>query len=94
MKYRKLGHTGMKISEVGFGCIPILKGSVSILPNYYGLDDKEALAIMEKAFEYGCNLYDTAVVPEYGDAEREKFIFLIKRERTLNGRWRKQYKLL
>lgn len=69
MKYRKLGHTGMKISEVGFGCIPILKGSVSILPNYYGLDDKEALAIMEKAFEYGCNLYDTAVVPEYGDAE-------------------------
>ena len=34
MKYRKLGHTGMKISEVGFGCIPILKGSVTILPNY------------------------------------------------------------
>jgi hypothetical protein len=24
---------------------------------------------MEKAFEMGCNLYDVAVVPEYGDAE-------------------------
>lgn len=69
MKYRKLGKTDLTVSEVGFGCIPILKGAVSILPNYYNHNDDVALLIMEKAFELGCNLYDTAVVPEYGDAE-------------------------
>ena len=69
MKYRKLGKTNLTVSEVGFGCIPILKGAVSILPHYYNHNDDVALLIMEKAFELGCNLYDTAVVPEYGDAE-------------------------
>lgn len=82
MNYRKLGNTNMLVSEVGFGCIPILKGSVSILPHYYNLDEKDALSIMEKAFEQGCNLYDTAVVPEYGDAEIKlgKFMQMHKNE--------------
>lgn len=69
MKYRKLGKTSLYVSEVSFGCIPILKGEISILPHYYNHNDDMALAIMEKAFEQGCNFYDTAVVPEYGDAE-------------------------
>lgn len=76
MNYRKLGTTDMMVSEVSFGCIPILKGSISILPNYYNLNEKEAFSIMEKAFEQGCNLYDTAVVPEYGDAEKKLGNFL------------------
>lgn len=69
MNYRKLGCTNMVVSDVSFGCIPILKGPVSILPHYYDLNERDALAIMEEAFARGCNLYDTAVVPEYGDAE-------------------------
>ena len=69
LKYRQLGNTGLLVSEVAFGCIPILKGEVSILPHYYGLSEKEALSVMDKAYEQGCNLYDTAIVPEYGDAE-------------------------
>ncbi len=82
MNYRKLGNTNLVVSEIGFGCIPILKGSVSILPHYYNLEEKDALLIMEKAFEQGCNLYDTAVVPEYGDAEIKlgKFMQMHKRE--------------
>lgn len=59
----------MRVSELSFGTIPILKGEVSILPHYYGLSTTEALNVMEKAYELGINLFDTAVVPEYGDAE-------------------------
>ena len=76
MNYRTLGKTGLLVSEISFGTIPILSGEVSILPHYYGLSDKEALAVMEKAYELGINLYDTAVVPEYGDAEKKVGKFL------------------
>lgn len=69
MKYRRLGNTGLKVSEIGFGTIPVLQGNIPVLPYYFNLDEKEALAVMEHAFRMGCNLYDTAIVPEYGDAE-------------------------
>lgn len=69
MNYRRLGSTGLKVSEVGFGTIPILQGSVPVLPDYFDLSEDEALAVMEHAYRLGCNLYDTAIVPEYGDAE-------------------------
>ena len=69
MNFRRLGKTELNVSEVSFGCIPILSGEVSILPHYYELSEKEALAVMSKAYDYGCNLFDTAIVPEYGDAE-------------------------
>ncbi len=82
MKYRKLGKTGLMISEISFGTIPLLQGSVPVLPKYFNLSEKEALAVMGYAFSLGCNLYDTAIVPEYGDAEPKlgKFAQLIGRE--------------
>lgn len=85
MYYRKLGKTGLSISEIGFGTIPILKGKVPVLPDYYDLEEEEALAVMEHAFRLGCNLYDTAVVPEYGDAETKlgKFAARTGRERLV-----------
>lgn len=85
MRRRKLGKTGLMVSEVGFGTIPILKGNVPVLPDYYNLEEAEALAVMEAAFLRGCNLYDTAIVPEYGDAERKlgAFAALIGRERIV-----------
>lgn len=69
MRYRKLGNTGLLVSETGFGTIPILSGSVPVLPEYFSPDTDEAVRIMEHAFELGCNFYDTAVPEEYGDAE-------------------------
>ncbi|MDE7245392.1 MAG: aldo/keto reductase [Oscillospiraceae bacterium] len=69
MRYRTLGQTGLRVSEIGFGTIPILKGDVPVLPDYYNLDDDEAIALLCQALECGINLFDTAVVPEYGDAE-------------------------
>lgn len=69
MNYRKLGTTGLMVSEISFGTIPILQGSVPVLPDYFNLSEEEAIAVMEHAYRLGCNLYDTAIVPEYGDAE-------------------------
>nr|WP_300804173.1 aldo/keto reductase [uncultured Acetatifactor sp.] len=85
MRYRKLGSTGLMVSEVSFGTIPVLKGSVPVLPAYYNLSEEQALAVMEHAFRLGCNLYDTAIVPEYGDAERKtgKFASGGRRDRII-----------
>ena len=85
MKYRRLGNTDLYVSEVGFGTIPILKGHVKVLPNYYNCDDDEAISIMEYAYHLGCNIFDTAIVPEYGDAEIKlgKFANQIGREKII-----------
>lgn len=85
MRYRKLGSTGLMVSEVSFGTIPVLKGSVPVLPACYNFSEEQALAVMEHAFRLGCNLYDTAIVPEYGDAERKTGLFASggKRDRII-----------
>lgn len=82
MRYRPLGSTGLMVSELGFGTIPILKGSVPVLPQYYNLEDDEAIQLMFYAWNMGCNFFDTAIVPEYGDAEIKlgKFAKLIKKQ--------------
>lgn len=69
MYYRRLGNTGLLVSEIGFGTIPVLQGDIPVLPAYFDLDEQQALAVMDYALHLGCNLYDTAIVPEYGDAE-------------------------
>lgn len=56
MNYRILGKTGLKISEVGFGCIPIIR-----------LSEKEAVQVLRHAFEKGITFYDTANA--YKDSE-------------------------
>lgn len=75
MQYRQLGKTSLNVSEIGFGTIPILKGSVPVLPKYYNLENDEAIGLMRYAWEMGCNFYDTAIVPEYGDAEIKLGLF-------------------
>ncbi len=85
MRYRKLGNTGLIVSEIGFGTIPVLQGNVPVLPDYFNLSEKQAISVMEYAFRSGCNLYDTAIVPEYGDAEIKlgKFAAKIGREKII-----------
>ena len=75
MRYRQLGNTGLVVSEIGFGTIPILSGDVPVLPQYYSPDVDTAVAIMRSAYDMGCNLYDTAIPGEYGDAEYKLGIF-------------------
>lgn len=59
MKYRVLGKTGLKVSEVGFGAWGIGQGM------WGPSDEKESLNSLRSAFDLGVNFYDTAWV--YGD---------------------------
>lgn len=56
MRYQQLGNTGMTVSELGFGGIPILR-----------LESGEAERIVRHAFDRGITFYDTANA--YRDSE-------------------------
>ncbi len=49
MRYQQLGKTGLTVSEVGFGGIPIIRLTVD-----------EAVAVLRRAFDKGITFYDTA----------------------------------
>jgi len=61
----------ISISRLGFGTIPILRGNITTLPRYTNLGTKRAIHLLRKAYDYGINFFDTAVTPEYGDAENK-----------------------
>jgi len=67
MKYRVLGKTGLKVSEVGFGGWPI--GGNAFGNSYGPTDDKQSLAAIGRALELGCNFFDTADVYGHGHSE-------------------------
>jgi uncharacterized protein len=58
MRYRILGKTGLEVSEVGFGAIPIIRLSFA-----------EAEQVLRRALERGINFYDTAHL--YVDSEEK-----------------------
>jgi aryl-alcohol dehydrogenase-like predicted oxidoreductase len=67
MKYRTLGKTGLKVSEVGFGAWAI--GGNNYGNSYGPTDDKVSVAAVERAFELGCNFFDTSDVYGHGHSE-------------------------
>jgi len=67
MKYRVLGKTGLKVSEVGFGAWAI--GGNAHGNSYGPTDDKLSLATIGRALDLGCNLFDTADVYGHGHSE-------------------------
>ncbi|MZP30096.1 aldo/keto reductase [Heliobacterium undosum] len=56
MNLRRLGKTGLTVSELGFGAIPIIR-----------LDTAEAIKVLRRAYERGITFYDTANA--YRDSE-------------------------
>lgn len=72
MRYRELGRTGWKVSEISFGAWAIggMWGNVS---------DRDSLAALHKAIDCGVNFIDTADV--YGMGRSERLIAQLKRER-------------
>ena len=66
MKYRTLGRTGLRVSEMGFGAWAI--GGTSYGPT----KDEESLEALETAFGHGVNFFDTA--DTYGHGHSEELI--------------------
>ena len=61
MNYRRLGTSGLKVSEISLGSWTTYGGSVA---------ESDAAAIVHRAFELGVNLFDTADVYVRGAAEK------------------------
>ena len=67
MKMRTLGNTGIKISEIGFG-----SWQLGNTQHWKGATGEEAVALVNKALEKGCNFFDTA--PVYAEGNSEKLL--------------------
>ncbi len=66
MKLRPFGNTGMNVSEIGLGAWQLANPD-------WGISDKgEALRIVQKSLEVGCNFFDTA--PGYGEGRSEELL--------------------
>lgn len=67
MRYRKLGKSGIRVSEIGFGAWVIGL-------DWWGkkIDDDEGLKMLKKAYDLGITFYDTADI--YGRGRSEKLV--------------------
>lgn len=66
MELRPFGNTGINVSEIGLGAWQLANPD-------WGVDDKkEALRIIQKSLEAGCNFFDTA--PGYGGGRSEELL--------------------
>ncbi|WP_109687074.1 aldo/keto reductase family protein [Tumebacillus permanentifrigoris] len=61
MKYRNLGRSGLKVSEIALGSWLTYGGSV---------EDQTAISCVDRAYELGINFFDTANVYRRGEAEK------------------------
>ncbi len=66
MRYRKLGRTGLSVSEIGFGAWGIGKAM------WVGADDQKSLHSLKAARDRGANFFDTALA--YGTGHSEQLI--------------------
>jgi aryl-alcohol dehydrogenase-like predicted oxidoreductase len=77
VNYRKLGRTGLEVSEVGYGAWGIGKDA------WIGADDDESLRALNRAIDLGLNFIDTALA--YGEGHSEQLVgqVVAQREETV-----------
>jgi aryl-alcohol dehydrogenase-like predicted oxidoreductase len=68
MRYRKLGQTGLEVSEIGFGAWGI-GGRTAGATSYGDTDDATSLAALSRALECGITFYDTSSAYGAGHSE-------------------------
>ncbi|MEA2400233.1 MAG: hypothetical protein QOK00_636 [Thermoleophilaceae bacterium] len=73
MRYRRLGRTGIEVSEIGYGAWGI-GGS-----QWGGADDDESIQALHRAIDLGLNFIDTALA--YGQGRSERLVGQVVRER-------------
>ena len=73
MHYGRLGRTGLKVSEVGFGAWGIGKSQ------WLGADDDESLRALRRAIDLGLTFIDTALA--YGEGHSERLVGRVVKER-------------
>ena len=67
MNRRTLGRTGLSVSAIGFGAWAV--GGNAFGNSYGATDDAESTRAIRRAFELGCNVFDTADVYGHGHSE-------------------------
>jgi aryl-alcohol dehydrogenase-like predicted oxidoreductase len=88
--YRRLGRTGLEVSEIGYGAWGIGKSQ------WLGAEDDESLRALNRAIDLGLNFIDTAL--GYGEGHSERLVGQVVREREervyvatkippKNGKW-------
>src|ERR1044072_5510668 len=67
IKYRNLGNTGMKVSEIGFG-------TWTLALDWWGkkLEEEESIKMLKHAYDLGINFFETADM--YGKGKSEKLL--------------------
>jgi aryl-alcohol dehydrogenase-like predicted oxidoreductase len=70
---RKLGRTGLEVSEIGYGAWGIGQSM------WLGADDDESLRALNRAIDLGVSLIDTALA--YGNGHSEELVGSVVRER-------------
>lgn len=73
MKYKTLGKSGIKVSEIGFG-------AWTIALDWWGkkIEEDEAKRMLKKAYDLGINLFETADM--YGKGKSERLIGQVFKE--------------
>jgi aryl-alcohol dehydrogenase-like predicted oxidoreductase len=62
MKYRQLGHSGVRVSELCLGAMTFGEADKNSVMHELGCDERTSFAIMDRALEAGINFIDTADV--------------------------------
>ncbi|MDA0710585.1 MAG: aldo/keto reductase [bacterium] len=91
MKTRKLGQTGLDVSEIALGAYPIARRQQradGTLEVWYGTSDEESIALIHRAEDLGVNLLDSAegyggghseiVIGQALKGRREKWVIATK----------------
>ena len=78
MNYRKLGRTGLEVSEIGYGAWGIAGDA------WLGAKDEESLKALNRAVDLGLNFIDTALA--YGEGHSERLVgkVVAEREETIH----------